>query len=221
MKLRFEYFGIAGTLLVAICSLITALGFKGYLGEGYSLLNHLISELGMHSESPLSGFFNVGLLIGAPLVLIFLVGTYQHLPSKLSWVARILGIATCVGGFFVGVFHADVNIDLHLIAAMFFFFGGAVTVALFSIDIFRQKHLKLGRWLWVIGLVDSACFVLFIVVSFSGPRMVNMANLGPAIAPLRPTPFWDIPFFEWLPFIFILLWVFLLAVQFLRLGKQK
>jgi hypothetical membrane protein len=220
-KLRFEYLGIAGTALIAICCLITAIGFKGYLDEGYSILNHFISELGMHTESPLAWVFNAGLLVGSPLILIFLLSSYQHLPSKLSWVARVLGIATGVGGFFVGVFPADVNLGAHTVSAMIFFFGGAVTVAIFSIDIFLQKEQKLGRWLCVAGAIVSACFVVFLVVTFSGPRMTGMANLGASIASERPSPFWDLAFLEWLPLIGILAWIFLLAVEFLRLGKQK
>jgi hypothetical protein len=133
----------------------------------------------------------------------------------------VVGIAALVGGFFVGYFHADVNIGAHLISALFVFFGGAVAVGLFSIAIFRTKELKLGRVPLIVGLIVWACFVVYLIVSFSGPRIVNMANLGPSIAALRPKPFWADPFFEWLPLIGVFVWIFLLAVQLLRMDKYK
>jgi hypothetical membrane protein len=216
-KVRFEYFGLLGCGIISACCVITAIGFTGYVNEGYSLLNHFISELGMYTESPLSWVFNVGLIIGAPLIMVFLVGMRTIMTSKIATLGAIIGIATGVGGFFVGIFPADVNLGGHGIAAMTFFFGGAVTVFVISIAIARQKEIKLAKWLTIVGMVDSACFVLFLVDVFSVSTGVsNMSSMGAALASARPAPFWSIPFLEWLPMIFMLAWLFLAAVDSLK-----
>ena len=216
-KVRFEYFGLIGCSVISACCLITAIGFTGYNGEGYSFLNHFISELGMHTESPLSWVFNVGLIIGAPLTLAFLMGTRAMLPSGYATLGTILGLGTGIGGFFVGIFPADVNIVAHAIVAMIFFFGGAVTVLVYSLAILRQKEPRLDKWLAIVGLGVSACFVLFLVDVF-GVRsgLSSMASMGDALEYNRPPTFWLIPFLEWLPMIGMLAWLFLTAIDSLK-----
>ena len=221
-KVRFEYFGMLGCGLISACCVITAIGFVGYINEGYSFLNHFISELGMYTESPLSWVFNVGLIIGAPAILLFLLGTRTIIPSRLATLGMIIGIGTGIGGFFVGVFPADVNIVGHSIAAMTFFFGGAATVFTLSIAILLQKETRLDKWLSIVGFGVAACFVLFLVDVF-GVRtgLSNISSMGAALASARPTPFWSIPFLEWLPMIGMLAWLFLAAVDSLKRNAAR
>ena len=161
----------------------------------------------------------MGLLIGTPAIVLFLVGTRTIIHSRLVTLGIILGIATGIGGFFVGIFPADVDLLGHSISAMTFFFGGAVTVFIFSLAIAKQKEIKLGKWLTIVGLADSACFVLFLVDVFgvgSGLSNVSSMSMGAALASYRPTPLWAIPFLEWLPLIGMLAWLFLAAVDSLK-----
>jgi len=218
---RYEYFGLFGCGLISACCVITAIGFIGYANEGYSFLNHFISELGMHTESPLSWVFNMGLIIGAPAILLFLAGTRTIIPTRLATLGTITGIGTGIGGFFVGIFPADVNIVGHSISAMTFFFGGAVTVSIISIAIARQKEIRMGKWLSILGFCVAACFVLFLVDVF-GVRsgLSNVSNMSDALKNNRPAPFWSIPFLEWLPLIGMLAWLFFAAIDSLRRNSK-
>ncbi len=144
-KRRFEYFGFIGCAIIAITCTITAIGFTGLAGEPYSLLNHFISELGMTNESQLARVFNIGLIVGAPILGIFIIGTRGVIPSRVGGLARVLGVVTAAGRALVGVFPADLGgeggLMGHGLSAITFFFGGCVTVGIFSLAIiFRRSN---------------------------------------------------------------------------------
>jgi len=197
--------------------LIAALGFTGYEHEGYSFLNHQISELGMGSESPLAWVFNVGLLVSSPMLLVYILSTRAVLPSRIATIGRMIGIAADIGGFFVGIFPADVNPVAHNTSAIIFFIGGAVTVTILSVEIARQPEAKLGKWLCFIGFAVLACFAAYIVyvIAIPGPSLSTSTDFR-ALYALRPPVFWAVGFLEWLPLIGMLLWIFLAAIDTLR-----
>jgi hypothetical membrane protein len=210
-----DAFGISGCVIIGVCCLIAALGFTGYEYEGYSLLNHMISELGMASQSPLAWVFNVGLMAGTPLIIIFIASTRATLPSRLADIARVIGIVAGIGGFFVGVFPADGIILAHGISALIFFFGGASTVAFFSIAIAVQKEVRMGKWLCIVGVVVFTCFAAFLFDAFvlkSGPSFHDVGSFE-TFASLRPPIFWPSAFLEWLPLIGVLAWLTFAAVD--------
>jgi hypothetical membrane protein len=173
-KYKFEYFGIAGSVITAAGIIITALGFAGY-----SVLNHFISELGMQSESPWAVVFNIGLIAGGLLFLVFLLGTQTVLDSRLAKWSRVAGYITAIGTSFVGIFPADVFIWGHIVAAQMFFIGGLFTVLGFSVAILRQKEPKIGKWMSVAGAVVVVIFVVFVIelqVLISNPATSHFKN---------------------------------------------
>jgi len=207
--------------MIGACCIISALGFTGFAHEGYSLLNHMISELGMKTESPLAWVFNMGLIIGSPLALLFIVQTRTVIPSRIGNIGRVIGIAAGIGGFFVGIFPADIDLPAHDIAAMTFFFGGAVTVIVFSVAIARQQNIRLGKWLCIFGIGVAACFTAFLIDAFffsTGPNL-NDASSFSQLAPLRPPVFWADAFLEWLPLIGVLAWLLLAALDSLKRNR--
>ncbi len=214
-KLPFEAIGIAGCAIIGVGCLITAIGFTGYEHEGYSMLNHMISELGMPSESPLAWVFNIGLMIGSIAIILFIWSTRVALPSRLGDLARLLGIASGIGGFFVVVFPADGIIAAHGFAAMTFFFGGAATVIIFSVAIARQHGARMGKWLCIVGIGVAACFSAFIIDMFVTSSGANFSDIDAieALATIRPPVFWSMAFLEWLPLIGVLVWLVLAAID--------
>lgn len=210
-KYRPEYFGIIGTTLIGIGCLVAALGFPGY-----SLLNHFISELGAIFESPLQLAFNIALIVGAPLIVIFILGTRMILTSRVAGVGRVVGLITGIGGTLVGVFPMDAFLVGHVISAMTFFVGGALTIGLLSVAILQQKEVALSKWMSFGGVIVAACFVAFIgTMLYSSQGMTLLMNFQQTMPVPRPI-FWDIAFLEWLPLIGILAWLFFAAVIFLR-----
>jgi hypothetical membrane protein len=222
-KVPFEAIGIAGCAIIGVCCLIAAIGFTGYAHEGYSMLNHMISELGMASESPLAWVFNIGLMVGSVAIILFIWSTRVALPSRLGGLARLLGIASGIGGFFVGVFPADGIIVAHGFAAMTFFFGGATTVVIFSLAIARQHDAHLGKWLCIAGIGVTACFAAFIIDMFVTTSGANFSDADAieALATFRPPVFWSMAFLEWLPLIGVLAWLSLAAIDSLARNSRR
>ncbi len=56
--------GVLGAAAFAVSSLIAALVYSGTAGEGFSPLNHWVSELGEMSVSRLALLFNAGIFVG-------------------------------------------------------------------------------------------------------------------------------------------------------------
>ncbi len=191
------------------------------MGESYSILNHFISELGIVTDSELAWVFNVGLILGAPIIGVFLVGSRGNIPSRIGGLGRIVGLETAVGGTLVGVFPADLNLIGHIIAAMTFFFGGCLTVGIFSIAIMKQKEIRVSKWLSAVGAAVVVCFAVFLAVGFGGPvgEESDFAQIMQMMAVTRPD-FMGAAFLEWLPLLGILAWVSLASIDSLKRRKK-
>lgn len=216
-KYHYEYFGIIGVAIIAIASIVTAMGYTGLMGEPYSILNHFISELGFVKSSRLAWVFNSGLIVGSPIIGIFLVGTRVTLPSRMGGLGRLVGIGTAVGGALVGVFPADVNIWGHIVAAMTFFVGGCVTVGILSIAILRQKEIRVSKWLSVLGAAVMLSFALFLAIGFRAPagEESDFTQIMLMMATTRPE-FMLAAFLEWIPLLGVLAWICLTALDSLK-----
>ncbi len=215
-----EYFGIVGCGIIAVACVITAIGFTGYADEPYSMFNHFISELGFVGESELAWVFNVGLIVGAPIVGIFLVGTRATIPSRLGGLGRIIGIVTAIGGAGVGVFPADVNIIGHGITAMTFFFGGCLTVGIFSLAIFLQKEPRVNKRLSLLGAGVVFSFAAFLSILFGGGNPGQLSDIMGALSQPRE-PFMLTAFLEWLPLLGVLAWITLTALDGLKRRRNQ
>jgi hypothetical membrane protein len=215
-KRRFEYFGIIGCAIIAITCIVTAIGFTGLTDEPYSMLNHFISELGMTNESQLAWVFNIGLLVGAPILGIFILGTRVVIPSRVGGIGRVVGIVTAVGGTLVGVFPANLGGEAglmgHIISAMIFFVGGCVTVGIFSLAIVFQKERRASKWLSAVGAGVVLSFVIFLIAGGGSTSLINIAELMTMMSQPRED-FMLLAFLEWLPLLGILAWMFLTALD--------
>jgi hypothetical membrane protein len=214
-KYRFEYFGIVGCAVVAICTLVTALGFTGWHGEPYSLVNHYISELGS-IESQWAWVFNVGLIAGVPFIFVFMLGTRAALQSRLAGIGRVIGSVASIGGFFVGIFPGNLaTLPEHLAVAIMFFVGGGLAVLLLSVEILRQDKSTSARCISSFGLVVAGIFITFLGVAAANGGTDLEGNIITFVANARPA-FYLSAFLEWLILIGILGWVFLVSATFLH-----
>ncbi|MHA1683031.1 MAG: DUF998 domain-containing protein [Promethearchaeota archaeon] len=207
-KIKFNAWGLMGSTLLLIAFIIPPFGFIGYNNEGYSLLNHAVSELGIPEISPLSWIFNACLIIGGFFILIFIIGFEEHVPGKF---AKFLGMVSALSCSFVGVFPAIMSVPVmiigHLISAMTFFFGGMLTVLVYTLKILRQGGKLIPRAISIAGFVVVGIFAIFLSQMFFGDS--NLSGLeGP-----RPD---YIPglFFEWLSVLSIVGWMLLVATFF-------
>ncbi|MFA6560661.1 MAG: hypothetical protein WCV00_01975 [Verrucomicrobiia bacterium] len=144
--------GLLGpVILVAGCA-VTALPFHGEKGETYSLLNHLISELGVVGVSNLAAVFNGSLTIAGLIIAVFMAGLGRHLQTRLAHAAAVSGVVSGILCSIVGRIPMN-DLVPHLWAAFSFFSCGLLTVGLFSLVIARDKEKKLPRWLVISGLM--------------------------------------------------------------------
>ena len=199
--------GLLGATVIALGSVITAIGYTGSKGQSYSPLNHFVSELGETGVSDLAPVFNLGLNIGGVCFVVFIIGLAATRAGRLRFAYGLTGVVAGVGGFFVGVFPMN-DLDRHGVAALTFFVLGLVTVLLASIDFARAGDPRFPRWLSIIGAATVAAFGAFLVILTGEASGLAHPDERAAI--------WPLTIFEWLLIVGILIWVFLTAVTWRR-----
>ena len=60
--------------VIVLGALLSAVAYRGAVGEPYSPFNHFISELGQVGVSRLAAVFNAGLIVGGLLLIPFMLG---------------------------------------------------------------------------------------------------------------------------------------------------
>jgi hypothetical membrane protein len=205
-----SYFGLAGTLLIALVALAAIPVYRGRGGERYSLLNHFVSELGELGVSALARWFNAGLTVGGILLLPFLVGLGIKLSSLWGWLGMLAGLWAAVSASLVGVFPMN-NLTPHTRAALSYFRSGLVMVTLFGIAIFiqpSQGSMAVPPLANLLSLFAAVCYASFLLLF--GQRRANRDedhSFDPLNLPERPR-LWLLPALEWLVFIATILWLF-------------
>jgi hypothetical membrane protein len=212
-------FGALGVLSNALGFLSVAIFYQGRRGEGYSILNHFVSELGEYAHSELALVFNIGLIVGGIFFLGFMVGLSGQFSGVWKWIFGIAGLVTSVSGGLVGVFSMD-NLRPHFSAAMTFFYSGLLITILFSVYVlFFDRKKQFARWLAVPGGFSAGAFFVFL---FLTPPM--MPEDGPVEAIFetlenRP-PIIETAIFEWVVVISILAWILSLSIFLFRKTNQ-
>ena len=199
--------GLLGSSVIALGSLIAALGYTGSKGQPYSPLNHFVSELGELAVSHLAPVFNAALIVGGVCFVLFMIGLAATRPGRLRYAYGLTGIIAGVGGALVGVFPMD-YLTPHSLAALTFFILGLVTVLLASIDFVREPDRRFPRWLSAIGGATVAAFAVFLVIL--------TGEAGGLAHPEDRPDVWPLTIFEWLLIGGILAWVFLTASTWWR-----
>ncbi len=158
---NFAYWGIIGAAIGFIFILSSTIGYLGTSGESYSMLNHFISELGELGVSHLAWLFNLGLILAGIIFIPFFIGLGLYVENKVAKIAMFLGIMSADAIILVGFFPMN-NIIPHFLAAMQFFFGGMLTVVVFTIAIFIQKKAKIPKYFIIPGIITIFIFVYFL-----------------------------------------------------------
>jgi Protein of unknown function (DUF998). len=189
--------GAAGIILLG--ALATAIPYVGYAGEGYSPLNHFISELGEVAVSRLAVVFNAGIVIGGIGLGLFLMILSRRLTGRYRPALVLAGIVAGVSGTLVGLFPMDTHATHRLVSGVFFCTGWIVA-AIFSAWLMRHPASGFPRWLVVPGAACVAVFMAFLAVySTYRPLDPNAHILE------RPTV-WTVPLLEWASLLSLLAW---------------
>lgn len=214
---HYAWFGIAGSLLVTLTTLITALVYRGFDGLPYSFLNHYISELGYFGPSELAPLFNTGLIAGGILFLPFVIGLGLYLPGWIPKLGILAGVYAAVNCSLVGVFPMN-RISIHGPVAMNYFRGGLVTVLLFGLAILLQPKNRPGlpKITALASLFAVLCFAAFLVyIRVDDDLSLNILSSSGG----RPTV-WLKTILEWLVFLSTLIWFLAIGLAGLP-GKKK
>ena len=219
-RIRSEIWGFIAIGILLACVLPSAIGYTGTAGEPYSFLNHYISELGQVGVSQLAPLFNTGLIVGGFIAAVFMLGLGLYLNTTLARVAMGFGIfsgiaCSCVGFFPMNTLHT------HTIVATSFFVGGMLTVAIFSVVIFRQKGKRIPGLLSIAGIIVAGIYIAFLVDAYIRGHGAGHGPLGTITA--RPHIWWR-TILEWSVFFAMLAWILLVSiVMFIKnkkLGKE-
>ncbi len=198
-------YGFVSILFLIFTMIFAACTFDGYC-HSYSIFNHFISELGDTDQSPFYWVFSLGLCISGPLNILLIIALANHLDNRLSHMAKSVGIVSGMAGFFVGVFPADILMIPHLVAAIVFFVGTLLAVGLFGVAIFLDNKNKMAKWYAVPSFFTSLTGIIFLGL----PNQLVREFLFAKQEFSRPE-FWINPFFEWLVFFSLVVWIVLIA----------
>jgi hypothetical membrane protein len=205
---HFGWFGLAGSSVITLGILISALAYRGRRGERYSLLNHFISELGEVGVSPAAWAFNTGMIIGGLLLVLFILGLGQAIGGILGLLSLLAGLAATLSAALVGVFPMN-NLKPHVWAAMTYFRSGLVMVGLFGAAILFQppQAQVISPWANLLSLLAIASYGSFLFLSGRKTSDDEVAvNLDPNAVAERPR-LWLLTILEWAVFFSTVLWL--------------
>ncbi len=209
-----EFSVIAGTAVIFLATLITALLYRGKQGERFSPLNHFISELGELGVSRAARIFNYGLVLGGLLTIPYILTLGRAFGSLLGWLGVGAGVITTLGVSAVGLFPMN-NLRSHGIAAFTFFRAGLLMVFFFGLAILLQPagQVIIPKRANVITLLALASYGSFLgLVTRWKPGEKQENALDPEQEIQRPRV-WPVAIIEWLVFITTILWIFAMTFQ--------
>lgn len=202
------YAPIAGFLSLGIMMSCIAWVIWTYQSEqaDYSIFNHFISELGHTIDSPFYLVFSIGLCISSLLFILLLLGLSFHIDSVWARRAMRVGVFACIACFFVGVFPGNTWKYAHLTVALTFFTGSLIAVAMFGFAIYTDPNNTMPKW----HVVPSFVMVGNSAVFLSLPSDSVKEFLADRATFDRPD-LWLNPFFEWMVFFSILIWMLFIS----------
>jgi hypothetical membrane protein len=208
-----KVFGLAGTSMIILAIVLTALRYTGRRGERYSLLNHFISELGEVGISPAAWVFNLGLIIGGILLLPFMIGLGIAFQNLWGWGGVLAGVISSLGVAAVGLYPMN-NLITHVRAALTYFRAGLVMVIFFAVAIFFQPSPVLPPAANLLSLAAALSYGSFLFLLGTSPKKGehNIRDiLNPQAVADRPRV-WPIAWLEWVVFFSTVAWIFGIAV---------
>jgi hypothetical protein len=202
--------GIIGVTVVLLTTMAAALAYSGPDGSAYSILNRKISTLGKPEYSAWSTLFNWGLMVGGVLWTGFIIGLCLFVQHKAIAPVALTGIVMAAGIVLVGLCPVT-KPQCHKLAAQLVFFGGVMTVLLFTAVLLFSHQDRLSKWLSVPSAIASIAFISFVLilhVRYENP--VRVFIKGP---PGDERPYLWLPsLLEWLIFFAIIGWILILTL---------
>ena len=201
--------GLAATATILLGSLVAAIPYVGYAGEGYSPLNHFVSELGELAESKLAVAFDAGVVIGGMGLGLFLVLVSRRTTGRYRSALAGAGLVAGLFGVLVGIFPMD-RLALHRIVSGGYFLTCWLTAAIFAVWLARNPRAGFPRWLLAPAVFSVAVDVVFVAVYSTYHPIDPDAHIVS-----RPS-IWAFPLLEWASLLSLLLWMACTAAVLLR-----
>jgi hypothetical protein len=201
--------GLGATAAILLGALVTAVPYVGYAGEGYSPLNHFISELGETAQSRLAPLFNAGIVIGGIGLGVFLMILARHLTGRYRPALVLAGLVAGISGTLVGFFPMDTHATHRLISGVFFSTGWIVA-GVFSLWLLRSPQVGFPRRLLVPGAISVTVSFAFLAV-YAAYRPID-----PDAHIVARGAIWAVPLLEWASLLSLLLWFACVALVLVR-----
>ncbi len=207
--------GFFGPLIIIIGSLLSAMVYKGKIGERFSFLNHFVSELGEVGISEWALVFNICLFVGGLCITGFMLGTARIFNNRFGLVFGFIGLVTGISGSLVGIFPMN-NLDVHISVAMWFFRAALAVSAIFAIYVFASKQDKFARWTSIPAATISVItfFFLFVLEPVGSGQ-------NPLVLTVDRPAFWPNALLEWGIFYSIMIWVLATAYNLYSQKKKS
>jgi hypothetical protein len=200
---------LASVAIILVGAIAAAIPYRGYAGEGYSPLNHFISELGEIAASRLAWSYNLGIVVGGLGLGVFLLLVSRAMSGRLRIAFVAFSLAAAISGPLCGIFPMDYHSTHRLVSAAFFLTGWLVA-GTFTLWLLRAPDPGFPRWLVAPGLFVVAVFVSFIAVYTTYQPADPNAHI------LVRSDVWTVPLLEWASLLSLLGWLALLAATLLR-----
>jgi len=210
---QFAYLGITGCVLICLCVLVTAWGYRGRHQERYSPFNHFISELGEHGVSARAWVFNAGMVLSGLLMLPFVLGLGALLPGIWGFLGTIAGVVTALSSAAVGLFPMN-RISSHILAAMSFFRAGLIMLVMFSFAILVQPPdaILVPRWALVFSLLAAVSYGTFLFMVRGGSALDQVSDRAMVEVPPERPRFSALTTVEWAIFFSTIFWLLAMAL---------
>lgn len=161
----------------------------------------------------MAAVFNGSLILGGILLMPFILGLSYLLGNPWGWLGAAAGLWAAVSCALVGVFPMN-NLTPHIRAAVSFFRGGLVMIALFTLAIFAQPadQRVVPIAANIFGALGIAAFASFLIILRRKPVVDEAGNvLNPQLTPDRPK-FWRAAILEWSVFFATIGWFLFVAL---------
>ena len=207
--------GLLSSLGMLLSYLIVGFAYRGRIGEGFSLANHFVSELGEVGISELAWLFNAALVIGGLGILLSFIALASYLHGWFRWLVLVLGLITGVSATLVGFFPMN-QLEIHISIALAFFNTGWMVTGAFSFYVLFAKQSRFPKWLAIPGMIAAVAFIAFSTYndSFMDSFRDGTSSLSEILGAARPA-FWGLAALEWVVVLAVLLWVALVSAVML------
>lgn len=204
---RFQWFGLAGSIVVIACVLVPMTAYVGRAGERFSPANHFISELGEVGVSRLASVFNIGLVAAGVLYVPFALGLGAAIRGWWAAAGTLAGLVAAAALGCVGLFPMN-NLQPHIASAILFFRSGLVTVLLSGVAIQLQRpgRREVDRRANIAGIVTVLAFAVFLVWMDLQPGSSSDFQ----VSAIRPA-IWPGAILEWSILVTMIAWFFVVS----------